>query len=307
MGKSVAGPRAGVSIGAPVLLCAGLAVAGCAHRDVVDTPVGWWHQLQGGEIAKQRPPPPGLNDPYPRVGTTPARAPAVASLDLRRSVTSNLLRQRNLTTRLDANSPLPPEVVVHTRPALPKPASAPAPGGSSASLDAAEGPARPAASIAASTDAAPEMALPAVQVEAPATGGVAMTLPAIPGAPPPPPRLPGVDLPAGLPASAAPPDYPVAPIGGTAIAFTGATDSMLSGQRGALHALAAQRGTGTILVRGFGDCASPDAQSQAQALTLASLRARSVGHALLAEGVPGKSILLRADAFGRGASVSLVQ
>ena len=99
----------------------------------------------------------------------------------------------------------------------------------------------------------------------------------------------------------------MAPIAGTEVAFTPGTDAMLSGQAGALHAVASRRGAGAILVRGFGECASPDPDSQAQALTVASLRARTVARALLAEGVPGKSILLRADAFGRGASVSLVQ
>ena len=147
MGKSVAGPRVRASIGGLVLLAAGSGLAGCAHRDVVDTPVGWWHQLEGVEIARQRPPPPGMNDPYPHVGTTPAHAPVVASLALRRSVTDSLLRQRNLTTRVDANNPIPPPVAVAPAKAPPAPAPVAA-GASSASLDAAEGPSKPAATPA---------------------------------------------------------------------------------------------------------------------------------------------------------------
>jgi outer membrane protein OmpA-like peptidoglycan-associated protein len=297
----------------PGLLTAALALSGCAHRDVVDTPVGWWHQLQGGAIAEQRPPPPGVNDPYPRVGTTPAHAPAVASIELRRSVTAGLMNQRNLTTRIDANSPIP-EPAAPPRPApSPAPVPAPAPGSaapaaaagaSSATLDAAQAPAGPAAAPPV-IDAEPELALPAVQVQAVDTGPV--TMPAIPGAPPPPPRLPGLALPVGLPVSARLPDYQVAPPSGTVIAFAPGTDTMLRGQQGALHAIAARRAGGSIVVYGYGDASAPDPDAQAQALSVATLRARTVAEALQGEGVPARSILLRAEAFGRGASVNLLQ
>ncbi|MDQ2802201.1 MAG: hypothetical protein M3Y41_05760, partial [Pseudomonadota bacterium] len=35
------------------------------------TPVDWWHQLEGGTIAEQRPPPPGLGQPYPNLDQVP--------------------------------------------------------------------------------------------------------------------------------------------------------------------------------------------------------------------------------------------
>ncbi|WP_428390868.1 OmpA family protein [Lichenicoccus sp.] len=274
-------------------------LAGCAHQGVVGTPVSWWHQVEGGAIAKQRPPPPGVNDPYPAIGTTPAHPPQVASLALRQSVTDALQRQRNLTTRLDANTPLPP-----APPRSSPGASPPAPGAASATLAAAQaapGPqqARPAA------DPSPELALPAVQVQ-PAGDAAPVELPAIPGAPPPPPRLPGVRAVAGIPASAPLPDYQVIPAAGTRIAFAPGTDSIRPDQQGALHALAVQRGAGNLLVHGYGDADAASADAQAQALTLASLRAGSVARALQDEGVPASSILLQAQAFGRGASVSLV-
>ncbi len=43
---------------APLLL----ARCGPAH-DPLDTPIAWWHNLQGGVIAEQRPPPPGVDAP----------------------------------------------------------------------------------------------------------------------------------------------------------------------------------------------------------------------------------------------------
>jgi outer membrane protein OmpA-like peptidoglycan-associated protein len=288
-----------------------ISLSGCAHRDVVDTPVGWWHQLEGGAIAEQRPPPPGVNDPYPKIGTTPEHPPAVASPDLRRSVTASLQRQRNLTTRLDANNPIP-EPVTPDRPArplpVPAPAAPPAAGSSSATLDAAQAPPGPAhPPPAAASDSEPELAMPAVQVQPADASEAPVMMPAIPGAPPAPPRLPGLALPAGLPVSERLPDYQVAPPTGTQIAFAPGTDSMLHGQQGALHAIAARRGAGAIVVLGYGDASAPSQDAQTQALSLASLRARAVAEALQAEGVPAHAILLRAEAFGRGASVNLLQ
>ena len=39
----------------------------------LDQPEDWWHQLQGGMIAEQRPPPPGAADPYPNLDQVPPR------------------------------------------------------------------------------------------------------------------------------------------------------------------------------------------------------------------------------------------
>ena len=307
------------SIGVSLAVTSTGLLSGCAHRDVVDTPVGWWHQLEGGAIADQRPPPPGMNDPYPKIGTTPAHKPDVASLDLRRSVTGNLLRQRNLTTRLDANDPIPP-AIPGPAPMRVAPPGKPAPAGnSSATLDAAEAPPPPkavqSASMAkagqaassSSDDEEPELAMPAIQLPPSDTSGVAVTMPSIPGAPPAPARLPGLALASFAPAPDHLPDYKLAPVTGVAIAFESGTDTMLGGQAGALHAFAVRRGDATILVHGYGDATAPDPDSQAQALSVAALRARTVAEALEAEGTPASSILLKAEAFGRGASMSLVQ
>ena len=317
MGKTRPGPRVRMTIGGSMSLITVFFLAACAHRDVVDTPVGWFHDLEGGAIAQQRPPPPGINDPYPRIGTTPAHAPVVASLDLRHSVTSGLLRQRNLTTRLDANDPIPEAVAMPAAPAKPAPKPAAAAGGSSAMLDAAQAPPAPVAGPAAvragaparadDADAEPELAMPAVQLQAADAGGSAVVLPGIPGAPPAVPHLPGLSPMAGMPVVDHLPDYRTEPVTGTLVGFEPGTDTMLSGQAGALHAIAVQRGGRSMIVHGYGDAAAPDPEAQSQALSVAALRARTVAEALQAEGVPAKSILLRAEAFGRGASVSLVQ
>ncbi len=288
-------------------------LAGCAHRDPVDTPVAWWHQLEGGAIAQQRPPPPGVDDPYPAIGTTPAAAPKVASAELRHSVTEQLIEQRNLSVRLDAHDPLPPPAAVPAKAAMPKPVQSSA-NQSSATLDAADAPPAPAARTAAGAvvPAAAgggdggDLALPTVASST--DPGAPVVLPAIPDAPPPPPPgLPGIAMPP--PPSYVPPvrpHYTLAQGPGELLQFAAGSDVLGSGQSGALHQIATHRGAGSIFVHGYGEASSDLPQDQAQALTLAALRARSVADALEKDGVPASAIRIRADAFGRGARAGLV-
>ncbi len=320
---NAAGGRAWVGLvgGLPLLAL----LAGCAHRDPVDTPVAWWHQLEGGAIAQQRPPPPGVDDPYPEIGTTPAAAPIVASAELRHSVTEQLIEQRNLSARLNAHDPLPPPAAAPARLATPSPVSGPNPAQasanrssanqSSATLDAADAPPPPshpaAGTVApAAPPAAPggdpgDLALPAVVASTDA--GAPVVLPAIPDAPPPPPGLPGMAMPP--PPSYVPParpHYALAQGPGELLQFAAGSDVLGPGQSGALHEVAAHRGAGSIYVHGYGEARSDAPQAQSQALTLAALRARSVVEALEKEGVPAGAIRIRADAFGRGARAGLV-
>lgn len=284
-------------------------MAGCAHRDVIDTPVTWWHDLEGGAIAQQRPPPPGVDDPYPKIGTTPAAAPQVASLDLRKSVTDNLVEQRNLSTRLNAHDPLPPPVTAIAAAAKTPVSKA---GASSATLDAADAPASPAPAHAEAPTAAnvtqeaelsmPDVTPPGANVD---TGGVVM--PQIPSAPPPPPGLPGIGTSPEVSYVAPPrPHYAFAARSGEALEFVAGSDVLSPGQSGTLQSVVARRGAGSIFVHGYGDAASDTPRDQAQALTLAALRARSVADVLEKQGVPSGSIRIRADAFGRGATAGLV-
>ncbi|MFT8948447.1 MAG: hypothetical protein ABF876_18365 [Acetobacter aceti] len=79
-------------------------LAGCQHRDLVDTTVDWYHQHEGGVIAQQRPPAPGQFEAYPRVGLTPTTPPELPSPELRQSITNNLIASRNLTMRTVAQN-----------------------------------------------------------------------------------------------------------------------------------------------------------------------------------------------------------
>ncbi|MBO0711628.1 MAG: hypothetical protein J2P47_10175, partial [Acetobacteraceae bacterium] len=51
-------------------------VCGCSSLPGSVNPVDWWHGLEGGVIAEQRPPPPGADEPYPNLATVPARPAA---------------------------------------------------------------------------------------------------------------------------------------------------------------------------------------------------------------------------------------
>ena len=93
-----ASPQAARAAG---LLCVAMALAtlamgtlaGCESVErFYDTrlPVGdavdWWHRQQGGVIASERPPPPGVGDPYPNLATVPAR-PTPTDAASRRALT----------------------------------------------------------------------------------------------------------------------------------------------------------------------------------------------------------------------------
>jgi outer membrane protein OmpA-like peptidoglycan-associated protein len=82
-------------------------LAGCGQRVTLDAPVQWWHDLEGGTIAQQRPPPPGIGLPYPKIGTVPAR-PVLPDLATRVGQTDRLAAQREQVERAATRTPLPP-------------------------------------------------------------------------------------------------------------------------------------------------------------------------------------------------------
>ena len=59
-----------------------------------DTPIDWWHQLQGGAIAEERPPPPGVGDPYPNLAEIPKR-PTPPDAPTRVALTARLAGERD--------------------------------------------------------------------------------------------------------------------------------------------------------------------------------------------------------------------
>ncbi|MBB2191419.1 hypothetical protein HLH34_15890 [Gluconacetobacter azotocaptans] len=308
-----------------------LLLAGCGHRDAFDATLDWWHQYEGGVIAQQRPPPPGIHDPYPAVGLTPTTPPAVPSAALRQSITENLVEQRNLAHRqaveigpLTVTAPGTPPGAAKGGPARPAPPAGPEQ--PSATLEAAERPPQAAPTPTAPTTSAPparatrtdeapaampEVAMPEVGADVGGVGGPAVQAAAPPDVaarPPAPPRFPGFAVPEdGALATPERPAYDLADPQGTRIRFLTASDQPVRGQDRPLAELAGQRGTRPIFVHGYGEATSTDPAEQARSMSLALLRAQTVADLLAARGVPANMIHLRAHPFGDGVRVSLNQ
>ncbi|MBO1359946.1 hypothetical protein J2D73_09070 [Acetobacter sacchari] len=140
--------RAAAKIAASSVFVA--ALAGCQHRDVVDSTLDWYQQHQGGAIALQRPPPPGQAAPYPKVGLTPTSGPDLPSPALRQSLTQQLVQARNLNQRtVSQNGALTPVIP-------------PPPGQSAAKASGAKTDTGAAQATGKATGAAPAKASPGV-------------------------------------------------------------------------------------------------------------------------------------------------
>ena len=141
------------TIGGPALLAAALALGGCAGK-AGDGPVAWWHQLEGGRIAQDRPAPPNADAPYPNLASVPAR-PAATPSDVRAKIAEGLVADRANAAYGASQIPLQPArpvIVQHP----PQQADA-----SSATMAAAEPPrAAPRGKVASVPLAAPEASTP---------------------------------------------------------------------------------------------------------------------------------------------------
>jgi hypothetical protein len=132
-----------------------LLLAGCSSSSQSSmNPVNWWHHLEGGEIAKQRPPPPGTNQPFPNLASVPARpaAPDKKQLD---AITQGLVADRAHAEYMAAATPIadpsspqasPGLFGAGTMPAPPPPGTATSAPAASASLAAASASPAPAGS-----------------------------------------------------------------------------------------------------------------------------------------------------------------
>ncbi len=313
---------------AGLMLAAGLALGGCS--DPVSGPVDLFHDLQGGEIAAQRPPPPGAGQPYPKLGTVPAK-PVLPATAYRNGLAAQLLAERDRTERVAADTPVapvppvpPPQApVAAVAPAAPGAGNAPtaAPGTAppaSATLDTADAPppavpapAKPAPALEA--QAGPAASPGAIPVQAGPAPGTPVTLggasadfaaaPSLPDAPPAPAAFEGLPAqplptPRVLPAGTALPK-------GTQVYFADGSAVLGASQTQALKDFLSHRRKQGIEVVGLGGAASDTPDGQAAAVELALRRARAVAVALEAQRVPGSSIRLSADAFGRGAVLRL--
>ena len=103
--------RAGRRVALPVALAA---LSGCGSVPASVNPVTWWHELQGGQIAEQRPPPPGATDPYPNIASVPDR-PAPLDPNIRRTIDQGLVADRANAQHEAAAAPIPDPAVERTR------------------------------------------------------------------------------------------------------------------------------------------------------------------------------------------------
>jgi outer membrane protein OmpA-like peptidoglycan-associated protein len=289
-----------------------ISLGGCGGQNPVMTPVGWWHDLSGGAIAANRPPPPGADLPYPKIYTIPPK-PVLPSTSYRQTIETQLAQERDDAQRLAARTPIvvvppPPPPVAVPPPAANADASGTA-AAANATIPAADAPPppppvpAPAQPVAVAPDGGPALNSPLV-----ITGAApdAASLPAIPDAPPPPATFEGVPAePAPTPPPPLPPHVPPAAQG--AQVFFRPDDAVLdSSQTETIKDAASHRGkTGVIEVEGHGDAQSDTPAGQETALALALKRAQVIAKALEAQRVPPAAIRISATAFGRGASLRL--
>ncbi len=193
-------PSARLALGACLML------AGC--DDPLATPLDLYHNLQGGEIASQRPPPPGAGLPYPKLGTVPPK-PAFTPPAFRNSLQAQLLSERDRTQRIASDTPLDKLVLP------PPPGAAPTvpPTSSAAPLSNAPSPPTSAGGPAASSPPAtsPSAASPPGGLDPSQPALAQATLATADAPPPPPPKpakpsppAPGPNQPGATPADSGP-------------------------------------------------------------------------------------------------------
>ncbi len=300
----------------------------------LDQPEDWWHQLQGGMIAQQRPPPPGATDPYPNLDLVPPR-PTPTDAVTRHRLLAQLAAQRDLARQTVAQQPIvwpvpgaptPPQPA-QAQPATPQPAAAapapaagakpapaaapaatpnpaapPADTGMTATFAAADAPAKP---VAPPPTPAPDPSPPAAFTAPPPRLASAPpvpvgAIPTLPTAAPPLPELPGI--PAATTAPATPRPLPSA-----SFVFARGSDVLPPAAETALRHLVSMRaGAATIAVSAGGEAVSASPDAQAAALPLALRRVGAITATLIAAGVPPAALRSNAAALGRDGSARLV-
>ncbi|MBV9251139.1 MAG: hypothetical protein JO227_18045, partial [Acetobacteraceae bacterium] len=94
-----------------------LLLPGCSSIPSSINPVEWWHGLEGGAIAEQRPPPPGATDPYPNLATVPEK-PTAIDAGARQQIAQALIADRTNAQHAAAAAPLPDPSSQTASPAL---------------------------------------------------------------------------------------------------------------------------------------------------------------------------------------------
>jgi len=324
-----------------LLVTAGWLLAGCSTISSMN-PVNWWHRQEGGKIAEDRPPPPGADQPYPNMATVPAK-PTPPNQEELKKLTDSLVADRTNAQHAAQSAPLADPSSPTASPSLfgvgtapPPPPSGVAAAGSSppgtgakggggsgtpvasASLPAVTAPATPpspaprkavqstplGAPPSAAGQAGPAPATPASSTAAAPSVALGGPLPALPSGPPPRPAAAGAP-----PAETVrPTPMPAAPARPSAtIVFLERASNLTPPAADEVKAFAAKRGTATISIIGYGDSTSNEPDAQSAALNLGLSRAIAILDALKADGVPGTSIRVSAEASGRGAALQLLQ
>jgi outer membrane protein OmpA-like peptidoglycan-associated protein len=277
-------------------------LVGCA--DPLAKPIDLYHGLEGGEIAAERPPPPGAGLPYPHVGLVPAK-PVLTSAGFRTALQTELAAERDQKELLAADLPQekvppPPNAGAAAPPAAePVPAPSDESAATNATIPAADAP--PPATPAAST------AMPAAPQDAGlqiiGTSEEYKTLPLVPDGPPAPASVEG-----GPPAPYTPPSLPqpVPLPPGKFVYFANGSAVLTASQTETLNTINGQRGRKAIDVIGLGEAGSDTPLGQEAAIDLALRRARAVADAFLALHVPRDALHLSARAYGRGALIQVL-
>ena len=297
---------------------------GCSAPPASLSPADWWHALEGGKIAEQRPPPPNADAPYPNLGSVPQR-PVITDAATRGQIASTLLADRANAQYAGPLMPEPPPPGGPAKasgspagtPPRPPPPSPPAESDTpSASLQAATAPPAAPGKLPAPGPAAPP---PSDRPDAAADGPATQALPAdaggltIPAAPPPAPHVQGADIPATTAptpppvAPSTPPPVPKPSTAATSVAvpFQPGAAVIAPESQDALRALALRRGAAPMEAIGYGDAAGAEPSGQSAALPLALARARAVAAVLTASGVPASLVTVQAEAEGRGGAARI--
>lgn len=288
-------------VGASLIVGIAALLSGCQGRSVGGTAQDWLHGVEGGEIAKLRPPPPGFTQPYPNIALQPKTKLDFPTPQARAALTEKLESERNYAQRLSAASgPLP----TLTRSNAPPPVNTDA--SMTLSSDGGSPPPPPAQPIA--VPGAPTSTLtsppsgPAPLQYAPTDRSLPKKMPPIITPPPPPIGFPGFAIPETHEKLI--PDFATADPTGALVRFEPSSDVLTSGQEKTFAKLVSERGRRKIVLTGFGVSLGPEAglrpEEQTAEIALALLRAQAVADVLAARGVPASALLLAAQPIGNG-------
>lgn len=293
--------------------CAALSACG---SDPLSQPIDLFHNLQGGQIAAERPPPPGAGQPYPHIGTVPAK-PSLPGPAFRNALRNQLASERDQTELLAATRPVekvipPPPGTPGTGPAKPGAPMVPQAAGAPSEADSADAPSANATLDAADASAPAKSGAPAPRPLPPRDAAIQIVgdpvdtpgLPLVPDGPPAPASIETLAT-EPAPTPARPPLHMPAPAG-TQVFFAPGDATLPASQTETLNDFLGHRKKQAIEITGLGEAQSDTPEGQAEAIVLALKRARAVADSLAALHVPQAAMRIAAQPYGRGAILRLL-